>query len=121
MIAVGAVVLRGDEVLLVRRKNPPLAGRWTLPGGRPHVGETYEAALRRELREETGLSIRIVRFLEAVAIESWVVLDWLAVDDGGSPIAGDDALDAKFVPVGELDAYEVTDAVARIVGSARRG
>ncbi|WP_146589996.1 NUDIX hydrolase [Puniceibacterium confluentis] len=53
-----AVVLRGHEVLLVRRRNPPDAGLWGYPGGRVEPGESSEQAALRELREETGVRAR---------------------------------------------------------------
>ena len=115
ILAVGAVVLRGDAVLVVRRRNPPRAGAWTLPGGRVQTGETHAQALAREIREETGLEVSVVRFLEAVAIPPYVVLDYLATDAAGEPIAGDDATEARFVDVAELGEIGVTEAVARIV------
>lgn len=117
-VAVGAVVLRAGGVLLVRRANPPRAGFWTLPGGRPERGETHAAALRREIREETGLLVRPVRFLEAVSIPPYAVLDYLAADEGGEPIAGDDALEARFVSIASLADHAVTEAVARVVARA---
>ena len=55
-LAVLAVVLRGEQVLLVRRANPPDAGLWGYPGGKVDWGETVEAAALRELAEETGLT-----------------------------------------------------------------
>ncbi len=65
-IGVGAVIWFGDQVLLVRRRQPPRNDEWSIPGGGQQLGETVEAALRREVREETGLEIRSVRLLEVV-------------------------------------------------------
>jgi len=56
IVGVGVVVCRGEEVLLIRRGQPPRLGQWSLPGGGQEVGETIEEAVRREVREETGLA-----------------------------------------------------------------
>jgi len=120
ILAVGAVVLRGESVLLVRRANSPREGLWTLPGGRVQPGETYAGALHRELHEETGLRVRPVQFLEAVDIPPFVVLDYLAEADLGDPEAGDDALEARFVALATLRDYGLTEAVGRVIDRARR-
>jgi 8-oxo-dGTP diphosphatase len=64
--AVGVVVLKSDEVLLVRRGTPPRLGQWSLPGGRIEFGETVEAAALRELKEETGVEAELLGLIEVV-------------------------------------------------------
>ena len=59
IVAVGAVILDGDRVLLVKRGQEPLKGEWSLPGGAVEIGETLQAALVREVREETCLDIEV--------------------------------------------------------------
>ena len=55
IVGVLAVVLRGDKALVVRRTNPPMAGRWGFPGGVLELGETVAQGAARELFEETGV------------------------------------------------------------------
>ena len=66
MVGVGGVVIDQDRALLVRRARPPALGEWTIPGGLLEVGETLSAAVERELREETGLIVRVVELIEAL-------------------------------------------------------
>jgi ADP-ribose pyrophosphatase YjhB (NUDIX family) len=129
-VAVGAVILVEEgprpAVVLIQRARPPAQGSWTLPGGRVAHGERLEDALVREVREETGLEVEVVRLVEVVEIleppHHYVVLDYLARlarPGGGTLVAGDDAADVRIVPVDELAAFSVTEAVARVVAAAR--
>jgi mutator protein MutT len=121
-LAVGAVVFDEGRVLLVRRGKAPRAGSWTLPGGCVERGETLHAALKREIAEETGLVIEVGPLLDAVELidaeHHHVVLDYLCRATGGSLRAGDDAAEAKLVPLAELAAHDVTDAVRAVVHKA---
>src|SRR5271163_5194278 len=63
MAGIGIVLLRGEEVLLVRRGQPPALGAWSLPGGRQELGETAETCARRELLEETGLTCGLLTLI----------------------------------------------------------
>ena len=63
IVGVGAVIWRGDAVLLIRRGQPPRVGQWSLPGGAQHLGETLAEAVAREVHEETGLTLVDLRLL----------------------------------------------------------
>ena len=105
IVGVGAVVLRGDSVLLIRRGKPPMQGQWTIPGGRLEFGETIIAATLREVAEETGVTARIgglvgvfESFPEQPGAPHYVMIDHWAEWLAGEPVAGDDAVEAAFVP-----------------------
>ena len=112
---VGAIVI--DDVgrlLLIRRGNPPAQGQWSLPGGRVEVGETHEAAVLRELREETGVVGSLGRHVGEVRRDApdgsvYVIQDYLVTVGGDAvPHAGDDALDAAWFAVEELAALDTS-------------
>ena len=66
LVGIGAVVVDGRRVLLVRRGGEPLRGHWTLPGGVLEVGETLAQGVAREVKEETGLEVEIVELVEVL-------------------------------------------------------
>lgn len=126
-IAIGAVVVDDSipnekRILLVRRANPPMVGRWSLPGGKLEFGETIESAVQREILEETGLRVLVGPLVEVVEIIDppyhYVILDYVCRRIGGELRPGDDASDAVFIPPSECSHYEVTAPVARVVQKA---
>lgn len=124
----GAVVLdRAKRVLLIRRGRPPGFGSWTLPGGRVEPGEDPEAAIVRELREETGLKARIVRPLGVVPLTregfSYRIHEYLAAAcDEDAPLrAGDDAADARWVDRVEFPLLGISDEIVDLVQRAIDG
>jgi acetyl-CoA carboxylase carboxyl transferase subunit beta len=126
--SVGAVVFRDDgAVLLVERGRPPLAGTWSLPGGKVEPGEALEAAVVREVSEETGLGVRAVAPITTVELtlgdrvyEIHEFLCELAEDvDPSSVRASDDARDARFVMPVDVNRVGVTAEVLRVIGLAR--
>lgn len=108
--AVLAVLLRGDEVLLVRRRNPPNQGAWGYPGGRIEPGEPLAVAALRELKEETGVEaefLQVLTTLDSIGEEEdaawhYVLVVCLCLWTAGEPLAADDALEAAWFPVADL-------------------
>jgi 8-oxo-dGTP diphosphatase len=126
--AVGVVCLRGDSVLLIRRGTPPRQGEWSLPGGRIEPGERAVEAALRELREETGVEAEITCLIDVVdglfpdAGRHYVLIDYAARWLSGEPVAGDDAAEARFVALDEVEAlidWSETRRIIRMAAAAR--
>src|SRR5271163_4454906 len=94
MAGIGIVLLRGEEVLLVRRGQPPALGAWSLPGGGQELGETAEACARRELLEETGLTagpLILIAHVDAIHpdAEGNIEYHYTILDFGGRYVGGE--------------------------------
>lgn len=108
-----AAVFHDGRILLVRRANPPDAGRWGFPGGKIEAGETIENAAVRELLEETGVHAEALRVFTAVDAfdydergqlrQHFILIAVLCKWTSGQPIAGDDAVEARWFHLHELD------------------
>jgi len=124
---VGAVITdESGRLLLIKRRNEPGAGLWSLPGGRIEPGETDEQAVVRETREETGLTVTCGPLLGAVERPGLAgavvdIRDYSVVLTGGELAAGDDADDARWVTAAEaaeLDATgQLTDGLLAVLRS----
>jgi mutator protein MutT len=128
IVGVGAVVVEGSRVLLVKRANEPLKGEWSLPGGAVDVGETLEDAIRREVREETCLEIEvgpIVDVLDRIRYDPdgrvkfhYVLVDFVCRPSGGTLRCASDADGALWADVANLDRYGVADATVVVIEKA---
>ena len=118
-VAVGAVVIHGEKVLLVLRGQPPAMGKWAIPGGSVKLGETLQAAAERETFEETGLRIiagEIIYAFDIIVRDAaqgvqyhYVILDLRAEPlDPSQPLQpGDDALEVGWFGLEELDELDI--------------
>jgi 8-oxo-dGTP diphosphatase len=120
VVAVGAVVVDHDRLLLVRRANPPAQGLWSVPGGRVEHGEALSEAVTRELREETALDgvcgplLGWAEFIEGEYHS--VVFDFevtLVGDD--QPTAGDDAAEVAWVELHEVADLPLVEGLAELL------
>jgi len=123
---VGVVCLRGDHVLLIKRGTPPRLGQWSLPGGRLERGETTAVAALRELAEETGVQAQLLGLIDVVdglftspatgeTTRHYVMIDYAARWISGEPVAGDDAAEARFVPLEEALAMVEGDVTRQVI------
>ena len=119
-LAVGAIAVRSDELLLVRRGHGPAAGEWSVPGGRVERGELLSAAVVRELAEETGLEAicgPVVGWVERIDDEHhFVIIDFeVTVIDDRDPVAGSDAAEAEWVPIHDVAERRLVDGLAEFL------
>lgn len=116
--AVSVALVSDGAVLLVKRGREPSKGLWAFPGGRVEAGETLEQAASRELREETGLEAGKLTLCSVIELGSASGLFRLHVfkadHAGGNPLAGDDAEEARWVRLIEIDELPITESTLRI-------
>jgi 8-oxo-dGTP diphosphatase len=127
-VGVGGVVVLGERVVLIRRGTEPLKGQWSIPGGRLEWGETLVEGVRRELREETGLEVRVGELIEAFERifrdedgrprYHFVILDFLCEAEPGQPRPGGDVTEVALVREDDLGRYRLTEAATRVVRKA---
>ena len=136
IVGVGAVVYvrPGDAaalglpragVILVRRGHQPLAGEWSLPGGTLEVGETLEAAIAREVAEETGLTVQVgpvIDVFDRIMLDDrdrvqyhFVLVDYLCRPAGGRLRAGSDAADIAVADPAALEPFRLTDKATSVI------
>ena len=107
-----------------------MAGQWSIPGGRIEPGETAKTAALRELGEETGIEAELVGLVDVVdaifenregnlLTRHYVLIDYVARWRGGEPVAGDDADEARFIGLSDLERYDLWGETLRIIEAAR--
>jgi ADP-ribose pyrophosphatase YjhB (NUDIX family) len=128
VVGVGGVVVRGDRALIVKRAHEPRRGEWSIPGGAVELGERLTDAVRRELREETGLDVdvgEVVELFDRIHRDGdgrvryhFVIVDFLCHAPTGDAAAGTDADAVAWVTAEELDTYGVNQHAAAVIRKA---
>ena len=129
-VGVGVVVLKDDQVLLIRRGRPPRVGEWSLPGGAQQVGETVQETAIREVLEETRIQIRPPHFLEVIDSITpdaqgkvryhYTLIDFWAEWQAGIPQGEDDALHAEWISLASLCELNLWEKTIEVIQKAQQ-
>ena len=117
-------------VVLIKRRFEPLAGQWSLPGGALDVGETLEAGVAREIREETGLIVHVGEVIEVfdrILLDGdrkvryhFVLIDYVCRPVGGRLAHASDVSDAVVADPSALEPYALTPKARAVIAKALR-
>jgi 8-oxo-dGTP diphosphatase len=135
VVGVGGVVIEDGRALLIRRGSEPLLGQWSIPGGMLELGESLQAGVARELREETGLEVRVLDLIEVfdrIYMKEgddstapnprpryhYVIVDYLCERVSGEARAGSDVTDVAFAREDELEQYHLSETATRVLRRA---
>jgi 8-oxo-dGTP diphosphatase len=128
IVGVGAIIIKGQEVLLARRGKEPGYGEWSIPGGAVKLGETLEEAVIREVREETNLEVRVeemVEVLERIFRDPqgkvryhYVLVDFLCEHLSGEANPASDAMETRWVPGSKIPLQSLPGRTKRVIQKA---
>jgi ADP-ribose pyrophosphatase YjhB (NUDIX family) len=118
VVGVGAVLIKEGKIALIKRGNEPSKGKWSIPGGHVELGENLKEAVIRETKEETCLDVDnpiLIDVVENVDLDEqrkikyhYVIVDYLVHVIGGNIQAASDAAELRWVPLDEVEAYNLT-------------
>jgi 8-oxo-dGTP diphosphatase len=132
IVGVGAVVIDGTKVLLVRRGQEPLKGEWSLPGGALELGETLQQGVVREVLEETGLIVApdgIIEILDRISQDEasarvryhYVLIDFVCRVTGGALCPATDAEEVQWVERDQLqNGFRLAPVTVSVIEKAFR-
>jgi ADP-ribose pyrophosphatase YjhB (NUDIX family) len=132
ILGVGAVIIREDRVVLIKRGQQPKEGEWSLPGGGVKIGETTREAILREIHEETGLEVTLKELIDVIDyIEPssqdgtngikfhYALVDYLAYYKSGELKAASDAADARYFSFADIEKMPLWSETKRVIEAAR--
>ena len=118
VVGVGAVIIKDGKILLEKRKSEPGRGKWSIPGGLVELGESVSQTVVREVAEETGLEVyapelidvvdNVVRDENGEVKYHFVIVDYFVKLKGGNMKASSDAEELQWVPLDEVEKYDLT-------------
>ena len=132
IVGVGAVVIDGTKVLLVRRGQEPLKGEWSLPGGGLELGETLQQGVVREVLEETGLMVApggVIEILDRITQDEpsgrvrfhYVLIDFVCHVTGGALGPATDVEEVRWVERDQLqNGFRLAPVTVAVIEKAFR-
>lgn len=121
-LCVSAVVVDDDRLLLVRRGRGRAQGEWAVPGGRVQPGELLVEAVVRELFDETGIEgvcgnlLGVIELLaDADGPHQVVLAHFVTLMEAVDPVAGDDAAEARWVPLADVAGFRLAPGLAEFL------
>ena len=130
LVGVGALIFHRGRILMAQRGKEPLKGYWSLPGGALEIGESLDCAVRREVREETGLEIeprgvfeifeRNIRDAAGAPEYHYVLIDYVCSVAGGTLRPGDDVCRVAWMRPSELHELRITEGTLGVIEKAFR-
>ncbi|MCL2431823.1 MAG: NUDIX hydrolase [Nitrososphaerota archaeon] len=128
-VGIGIVIIKNQRIVLIKRGNEPARGKWTIPGGLVELGESNEAAVIREAKEETCLDVENPRLIDAVSQVDldeegkikyhYVIVDYLVQVRCGDITAASDAVEFRWVALDEVETYDLTASFRRFFKNNR--
>ena len=120
IVGAGALMIENGKLLLIKRGAKPGQGKWSIPGGLVELGERVQDTIVREVKEECGLDIEVERLMDVFDSITrdekgriqyqFVVVNFLAKIKGGILKNADDVLEARWVPLNEVEEYNLTNS-----------
>ncbi len=118
IVGIGAVIIQEGKIALIKRGNEPSKGKWTIPGGLVELGESLEASVIRETKEEVCLDVdnpSLIGVVDNVDLDEqgkvkyhYVIIDYLVHVIAGTIQAASDAAELRWVPFNEVESYNLT-------------
>jgi 8-oxo-dGTP diphosphatase len=125
LVGVGAVIIRENHILLIKRGKPPAEGYWSIPGGAVELGETLASALCREIKEECNLDIEIgppVAVLDSIlrdddkkVLYHYALVDFWVNSVRGKLVCSSDAQEARWIPLSEVPSLKLTSGLLALL------
>ena len=129
IVGLGAAIFGPRGIVLIKRGNPPRVGAWSLPGGAQDLGETVKEGIIREVKEETGLDVKVLEIIDVVDSINrdpdgrikyhYTLVDACVVETGGTLKAGSDAIEAQWFSIKETEGLYLWSETNRIITKAK--
>ncbi len=122
-IAIGGIIIKNNKILLIKRRDDPDRIQWAIPGGKVEINETLEEALKREMKEETGLNVSRGSLMAVTEFINtnfhYIILDYECDIISGNMHANSDALETKYFDIDHIDGEKINETTMELLKKIR--